>query len=131
MSTEESLQAILSSIEGTVIDDMQTREQVSNYLIRLTGWMAYTNEQMAVTNRAHNIAKRDAYAKLQEQYNATGVTLSPSLAKDYIGSLCSKTAYGYQMAERTSRTIVHTIDAMRSVLSTMKAEMEALRYAGS
>lgn len=131
MTDIAQIQGIFTSMEGTVIADLQTTDQVADYMVRLSGWLAFVNEQMALTHRALNIAKRDAYTALQKRYEDSNSKLSPMLAKDYVASLCSAQAFNYDMAERCSRTIVHTIDALRSILSMKKEEMRALPYAGT
>lgn len=123
------MQAILHLIAGTTVNDMQSPAQVRDFLIVLNAHLATANEQMAVAGRAYNIAKRDAYLKLQQEQEAAGKNkLSPLLAKDYVASLCSKEAFAYDLAERTSRTISHTMDSCRSVLSSQKSEMQYLNY---
>lgn len=122
------LETLLETLQGIKPEEMQSGESVRQQLITLASWLAWTGEQMALAGKAYNIAKRDAYTKLQEEYKEKGITLAPSLAKDYIGSMCSKEAYAYDVAERSNRVIVHTIDAYRSVLSSLKEEQRSLPY---
>ena len=126
---ETTLQGIFSHIEGMTPTMLQTADQCSDYITTLLGWMAYANEKMAVTGKAYNIAKRDAYTALQKRFDDGGKVLSPMLAKDYINSMCSKEAYMYDLANRCSALLVHTVDAMRSILSTKKEEMALQRFA--
>jgi hypothetical protein len=128
MSVTDELQAIMNGIQGVTPNDLQTIDQCAEYATKLSGWLAYANEQMAHAARALNIAKRDAYARLQQDFNEKGITLSPSLAKDYIKSMCSQQGFVFDMAERCSRTVVHTLDALRSILSAKKEEMQMMRY---
>lgn len=124
----ENLEILLETLQGVKPEEMQSGEDVRQQLITLTSWLAWTGEQMALAGKSYNIAKRDAYSRLQEEYKEKGITLAPSLAKDYIGSMCSKEAYAYDVAERSNRVIVHTIDAYRSVLSSLKEEAKTITY---
>jgi hypothetical protein len=56
---------------------------------------------------------------------------APSLAKDYISAKCEQEQYDYDLCERCSRTIVHTIEAIRSVLSALKEELKIESYSSS
>lgn len=122
------LETLLETLQGVKPEEMQSGESVRQQLITLTSWLAWTGEQMALAGKAYNIAKRDAYHKIQEDYEKKGVTMAPSLLKDYVGSLCSKESYAYDIAERSNRVIVHTIDSYRSVLSSLKEEQKSLPY---
>lgn len=123
------LEALLQTLQGITPEEMQSGDSVRDHLVSLTSWMAWTGEQMALANKAYNIAKRDAYHKLQEDFKNKGLKLSPMLAKDYIGSLCSKEAYSYEIAERANRTCYHAIEAFRSVLSSLKNELQTISNA--
>jgi hypothetical protein len=120
------IEALLETLQGITPEEMQSGEDVRQHLISLTSWLAWTGEQMALANKSFNIAKRDAYHRLQQDFENKGVKLSPMLAKDYIGSLCSKEAYSYEIAERANRTCFHCIEAFRSVLSSLKQEQQSL-----
>lgn len=122
------LETLLETLQGIKPEEMQSGESVRQQLITLASWLAWTGEQMALAGKAYNIAKRDAYTKLQEDYKDKGITLAPSLAKDYIGSMCSKEAYAYDVAERSNRCLVHTIEAYRSVLSSLKSEAQYINH---
>ena len=130
MTKTEQMEAIMAAIEGTTTDDLQTPQHLQEYLIRLTSWLASANEYMANAGHSYDIAKRDAYIRLKDEIVGKGATFAPSIAKDYIASLCSAQGANYRFAERTSRTITHTIEAMRSVISSKKAELTHLQYSG-
>ena len=124
------LQAILTSIEGKTTAELSSPSALHDYLIQLTNWLAFTGEQKARAQRAYNIAKKQAYFNLEANFRSTGHELKPMLAKDFVGAQCHDQAYDFDLADRCYSTIVHTIDAMRSVLSSLKAEMQTLHYAG-
>ncbi|RYD51198.1 MAG: hypothetical protein EOP52_12440 [Sphingobacteriales bacterium] len=93
--------------------------------------MAFANGQMAQAKRELNEAKVRAYNGLIASQRATGFDISPMLARDYVAAQCSKEAYAYDLAERCSRTCVHTIDTLRTCISALKEELRHLQYAAA
>jgi hypothetical protein len=89
--------------------------------------LAFVNEQMAVAKERLNKAKVAAYHKMVQLYGSQKY-FSPSLAKDYVGGLCSEEQYAYDLCERASRTIVHTLDTLRTCISALKEEIKVLNY---
>lgn len=122
------LQAILNHIEGIGSTDLQSPNQVVDYMVRLMSWLAFSAEQQALCGKALNIARRDAYKSIQGDIGGSKPKYSPLLAKEYVAALCSKEAYHYELAERCNRTVTHCMDAARSILSSIKSEMSNLRY---
>lgn len=92
--------------------------------------MAFINGQMAEAKRDLNRKKIRAYELLVSSDISKAEYFAPSLAKDYIGARCEKEQYEYDLCERTSRTVVHQIDALRSIISSLKEEMKIASYAG-
>lgn len=92
--------------------------------------MAFINGQMAEAKRDWNRKKLIAYELLVSSDIAKADYFAPSLAKDYISARCEKEQYEYDLCERTSRTVVHQIDALRSIISSLKEEMKIASYAG-
>lgn len=92
--------------------------------------MAFINGQMAEAKRDLNRKKLVAYELLVSSEIAQANYFAPSLAKDYISARCEKEQYEYDLCERTSRTVVHQIDALRSIISSLKEEMKIASYAG-
>jgi hypothetical protein len=83
--------------------------------------MAFINNQMAIAKKELNDAKERAYMKVKE---SKGMFSAPSLVKDYVSAKCSEESYNYDLAERCSRTIIHTIDALRTCISALKVEAQ-------
>lgn len=90
--------------------------------------MAFVNEQMAEAKRVLNKKKIGAYETLAASSIANERYFAPSLAKDYISAKCEKEQYDYDVCERCSRTIVHTVEALRSIMSALKEEMKIESY---
>lgn len=93
--------------------------------------MAFANGQMAQAKRELNEAKVRSYNKLIASQRAAGFDISPMLAKDYVAAQCAKEQYAYDLAERCSRTCVHTIETLRTCISALKEEMRNLQFAGA
>lgn len=91
--------------------------------------MAFVNEQMAEAKKALNRKKATAYESLAASSVANQQYFAPSMAKDYIAAKCEKEQFEYDLCERCSRTLVHTIEAIRSILSALKEEMKIMNYA--
>lgn len=109
-----------------------THSQSINFLIdklgELSVSLAFINNQMAVAKRLLNNRKVEAYLTLVGSSVANEQYFAPSLAKDYIAAQCATEAYNYDLCERTSRSIVHTIDAVRTAISALKEDMKTMNY---
>lgn len=123
MIQEIQIRAILDTIEGTDYAAVGSMELLKEYGFKLTGWNAFTGQQMAECKEAWLNARRKAMVNLVASLKANGAVLSPSLQKDYVNDLCAKEAALYELAERCNRACVHSIDLVRTVLSQMKEEM--------
>lgn len=93
--------------------------------------LAFINEQMAVAKQVLNKKKITAYESLVTSSIANQEYFAPSLAKDYIGAKCEQEQFDYDLTERCSRTLTHTIEAIRSILSALKEEMKIESYSQS
>lgn len=90
--------------------------------------LAFINAQMAVARKILNDKKVAAYHALITSSAANEQWFSASQGKDYVNARLAKEQYDYDVCERCSRTLVHTIDAMRSCLSALKEEAKTLSY---
>lgn len=90
--------------------------------------MAFVNNQMAIAKKELNEAKTRYYQNVIGSFEAQGKQPSPSLVKDYVNAKCSEEMYSYDICERCSRTIVHTIDALRTCISALKIEQQYSNY---
>ena len=109
-------------------DSAQDGQVLHAYLIELTNIMARTNFLMAEYSRKFREEKKVAYEKLAKSRHADQRYYAPSLAKDYIDSQCSESGYVYDLAERVSRLCSHTIDAVRTIISSLKSERAFANY---
>jgi hypothetical protein len=90
--------------------------------------LAFVNNQMAVAKRMLNKAKVRAYNTLVTSSEANREYYSASLAKDYISAKIEQEQYDYDVCERCSRTILHTIEALRTCISALKEEAKVTNY---
>lgn len=90
--------------------------------------LAFINNQMAVAKKILNKAKVKAYNTLVTSSEANKIYFSPMLAKDYIGAKIEQEQYDYDVCERCSRTLLHTIEALRTCISALKEESKMMNY---
>lgn len=109
-------------------DSAQDGDALHAYLIVLTNYMARANYLMAEYQRKVRKQKTQTYFNLVASQNATQKYFAPSLAKDFVESQCSDNAYVFDMAERLSRLCTHTIDAVRTIISSLKSERQFSNY---
>lgn len=110
-------------------DSAQDASALHAYMLHLTQIMSRSNYLMADYQKKFRQQKKAAYLKLTASSHSQQQYFAPSLAKDYIDSQCSETGYVFDMATRVSATCVHTIDAIRSILSSLKSERAFSQYA--
>lgn len=105
-----------------------THSQSVNFLIDKLGElnisMAFVNNQMAIAKAQLNAKKVTVYQNFIASSIANQDYLSATLAKDYINAKLAKEFYDYDLCERCSRTLVHTIDSLRTAISALKLEKE-------
>jgi hypothetical protein len=114
--------------------DDYTASQSIAWLIDQMGMLckslAFANNQMAVAKKILNKAKTRAYNNLVMSSVANEQYFSASLAKDYISAKIEQEQYDYDICERCSRTLLHTIEALRTCISALKEEAKVSNYAG-
>jgi hypothetical protein len=112
--------------------DGYTASQSIAWLIDQVGMLckslAFVNNQMAVAKKILNKKKVTAYNNLIGSTLANNETISPMLAKDYISAKIEQEQYDYDICERASRTVLHTIDALRTCISALKVEAQTTQY---
>jgi hypothetical protein len=110
-------------------DAAQDGEALHAYLVELTNIMSRANFLMAEWQRKFREEKKAAYLKLTASSHAQQQYWAPSLAKDFVDSQCSETGYVFDLAERVSRLCTHVIDAIRTIISSLKSERSFAQYA--
>lgn len=114
--------------------DGYTATQSISWLIDQVGMLckslAFVNNQMSVAKKILNKAKVKAYNTLVTSSEANREYYSASLAKDYISAKIEQEQYDYDICERCSRTLLHTIEALRTCISALKEEAKVTSYGG-
>lgn len=127
----DRIEGCLEWLEASAED--YTASQSINWLIDQMGMLckslAFAGNQMAVAKKELNKAKAKAYETLITSSVANEVYFSPMLAKDYIAAKCEQQQYNYDVCERCSRVLVHTIEALRTCISALKVEQQTSNYA--
>jgi len=90
--------------------------------------LAFVNNQMAIAKKILNKAKVQAYNNLICSSVANEEYFSPSIAKDYISAKVEQQQYDFDICERCSRTLLHTIEALRTCISALKVEAKVTSY---
>lgn len=90
--------------------------------------LAFVNNQMAVAKKLLNKKKVQAYNNLLCSSIANNEFFSPMIIKDYISARIEQEQYEYDICERCSRTVLHTIEALRTCISALKVESQTTSY---
>ncbi len=121
---EIELKKYMKVIEDFSKDMGQDAGALHEYLIELTNMMARADFLMAEYQKKFRDQKKQAYLNLTASSHAQQQYYAPSLAKDFVDSQCGDTGYIFDLAERLSRLCTHTIDAIRTIVSSLKSERE-------
>jgi hypothetical protein len=124
----EELTGYFLKVQDFDKDSAQDGQALHAYLVELTNIMGRSNFLMAEYKRKFREEKKAAYLKLTASSHSQQQYFAPSLAKDYVDSQCSESAFIYDLAERTSRLCVHVIDAVRTIVSSLKSERSFVQY---
>lgn len=90
--------------------------------------LAFVNNQMAVAKKRLNKKKTQSYNNLICSSIANNEFFSPSIVKDYISAKIEQEQYDFDICERCSRTVLHTIEALRTCISALKEEAKVTGY---
>jgi len=121
------LQAILDTIEGTGFDQVQSITLLIDWGFKLQQWMAFAGSQQAECKRALHVARRQAMVNLVASLQANGADMAISLQKQYVDDLCAEENYNYELAQRCNRACVHAIDLVRTVITTLRTEIQMIK----
>lgn len=120
----QELTGYLKFIEKYDAENAQDAASLHQYMILLSGYMSRANLLMADYKRLFREQKEKEYQSvmlsIKSQIDAKQI--KTVLAKDYVESKCREVGYIYDLAERTSRTCYHTLEAVRSIVSSLKSE---------
>lgn len=121
---KDELTGYLKIMETFDKDSAQDGQALHAYLIELTNIGARANFLRVEYQKQNRTSKKQAYLNLMASSHAAEKYFAPSLAKDYVDSCCAETAYMSELSERTAAQAVHTIDAVRTIVSSLKSERQ-------
>lgn len=124
----KELTQYLYTIETFDKDSAQDGQVLHSYLIDLTNKQARANYIMAEYKRKIRKEKEANYIKLSKSGHSKQSYYSVSLAKDYIDCQSSEISFVYDLAERLSRCCTHTMDGLRTIISSLKSERQTIGY---
>lgn len=122
--TKTELIGYLKVMETFDKDSAQDGTALHSYLLHLTNMGARANYLRVEYQKMNRNAKKQAYLNLMASSHAAEKYFAPSLAKDYVDSCCAESAYMAELSERTAAQAVHTIDAVRTIISSLKSERQ-------
>ena len=96
----------------------------------LNAWMAFSGEQMSISKRIWRAETAKAYDSYIFSRMAHGMTIPPSMANKYAEAKSGDHEANYQLCERVNRSITHTIEFLRTVISALKEEQKVYNYQG-
>lgn len=110
------------------VDEVQSIDVLIQRLSAINSTISWAYNQMAIAKKDYNAAKVAAYHRLMVSSSANEKYYSPSLAKDYVNSLCIDAAYAYDLTERFCRSLIHISDNTRTCISALKEEAKMNNY---
>lgn len=129
IDTVEIIQQQLTEI-NTEISSSQSIQAIIDKGVELTAWMAFTGEQMAIAKRIWREHTAKAYDSFVFSKMAQGMNITPTMANKYAEAKAGEYEANYQFCERVNRSISHTIDFLRTVISALKEEQKITNAMG-
>lgn len=120
MKTQAEINNALNSIRATLDVDVMNAiiEDVQNKCIALTQLFGLSSETTASAKKM--LGEKEVEIFITKDLGK----LAPQKAMKLLKSYCSQEIATLEYAERLNSGIVHTIDALRSIISYRKSEME-------
>lgn len=103
--------------------DSNNPHEIQNHLLELSQLLSLSAVLQTSCKYFLEERRKQAFALCTEQLSI----LSATLGKQLIDSYCSVELSAFTLAERQNRAIVHQMDALRSVLSFSKSELQNLK----
>lgn len=127
MDKKEEILRILKEIRTTDYCTMQSIDLLLEYGFKLTQYLAFSGEAMAEAKELLHKRRQEGLREAAAQYK-NGPTM---IIKDYINDLSAVHHGYYELCERCNRACTHTIDLIRTAVSSLKQEMIANSYSQS
>lgn len=119
------LERILDEIQRTGYSDVDNIPLMLDFGVKIQAYMAFTSGQVAAAKEELHKARKQGYINLVASMTSQKKQIGPMLMKDYVNDVCHQENFNYTLADRCNSACIHSLDLIRSVLSTMKAELQA------
>lgn len=119
------MQSYVASLDYEDIKDIQILNEV---LISLAQKVCRSASLVADSEKILADAKRAAYLNYMVSSKAQGYNWAPSLVKDFVQAQFSEELRCALYAERSNRGLTHSMQAIISILSATKAELQTLHF---
>lgn len=118
---KHNLQHIQTKISVSL--DTNNPQEIQNHLLDLSQLLSLSAVLQTSCKYFLEEKRKQAFNLCAEQLSVLGATLG----KQLIDSYCSVELSAFTLAERQNKAIVHQMDALRSVLSFSKSELQNLK----
>lgn len=116
---------LLSQAEGMQSNDLNG---LSDFLMNLISILSLSTDVVASAKYHYTTIKRARYAAYTEYYKGQGKPLPPSIVKEIAECELADEIHRLSKAERQNAAITHSIDAIRTLISKGKAELEYNKF---
>jgi hypothetical protein len=126
------VEAIQSELEAINLEITST-QSIANLIDlggRLSAHLAFTGQQMAIAKKVWRKEVSKAYDSFVFSRMSQGLTVPPSMAKDYVQARAGDQEGTYEFIERVHRSCTHIIDFLRSCISALKEEQKVFTASG-
>ena len=121
--TSISLNVIREAVDADVIDSDIIN--IQNKLLRLTQLIGLSAETKASAKKLQGMKEEIVFKMIDK-------TIPPSIQIRLLNAKCSEENAVLEYADRLNSALIHTIDALRTVISLYKSELEnSLKYTGA
>jgi len=124
----DMIDELLEHVQYIAINDLNELDEHTRKLISA---FSLSTDVVASAKYHHLKAIKKAYGGYEDKYTKDGrliPTMSVSIIKQIAESQCEVEAARYAKAERLNAALTHSIEAIRSLISKGKAELEMTRF---
>ena len=122
------LDELIEHVQYIAINDLNSLDEHTRKLISA---YSLSTDTVASAKYLHLQALKKAYSSYENKYTREGKlipTMSVSIIKQIAESKCEEEAARYTKAERLNAALSHSLDAIRSLISKGKTELEMTKF---
>lgn len=123
----QEVQAINNYVQSFSAFEEMPIQELHKILFTLGGFLAFTGEQMSLAKKLQHQEEKKAYDSFIFSKMAQDIKITPTMANKYVDGCCAEFIGDYLLCERTNRAIVHVMDSLRTIISSLKQEMYQLK----